>query len=137
MSIAIPYVRTAVLAAGLAALAACAPVAPPPGALAPALGAQCFFGSTISGFKPSGPTAVNVRSSVAGVYRVELASPCGDLRAVEKLLLDSRRSGISVCPGADVTVIASSPAGPRSCPGRSIRKLDDAEVAALPAAERP
>ena len=137
MTLATRSVRTAAFAGGLAAMAACAPVAPPPGAIAPALGGQCFFASTISGFKPSGPMAVNVRSSVAGIYRVELATPCGDLRAAEKLLLDSRRSGISVCPGADVTVIASSPAGPRSCPGRSIRKLADAEVAALPGSERP
>lgn len=120
----------------VAAAAACAPVTPPPGAIATAAAGQCFFASTISGFKPAGATAVNVRSATAGVYRVELASPC-DVRTAEKVLLDSRAAGLSVCPGADVTLIASGPAGPRSCPGRSLRKLAEAEVAALPPAERP
>ncbi len=123
------------------AAAACTPVAPPPGGGGggpiAAAGGECFFASTITTFKPSGATAVNVRSSNAGVYRAELAAPCGDLRAAEKVLLDSRSAGASVCAGADATLIVSSPAGSRACPARSLRRLTDTEVASLPAAERP
>jgi hypothetical protein len=127
----------AALGAAGAGLLACAPVAPPPGPFAAAASSQCFFSSTVSGFKPAGPGAVNVRSATSGVYRVDLAAPCGDLRAAERILLDSRASGASVCPGADVTMIVSSPAGARACPGRSIRKLSETEVAGLPQAEQP
>lgn len=131
-------IRSLLLATAAVTLAAaCAPVAPPPGPFSAAASGQCFFASTITTFKPSGATALNVRSSTSGVYRAELAAPCGDLRAAEKVLLDSRAAGASVCTGADATLIVSSPAGSRSCPVRSLRQLNDVEVAALPTAERP
>ena len=133
-------IRSLLLASALSlAAVACAPVAPPPsGPLTTATRGDCFFASTITAFKPSAnATAINVRSSAAGVYRAELAAPCGDLRAAEKVLLDSRAAGASVCTGADATLIVSSPAGSRSCPVRSLRRLTDTEVAALPAPERP
>jgi hypothetical protein len=121
-----------------AAFAACAPVAAPPGPIASVASGQCFFSSTISGFKPAASgTALNVRSATSGVYRLDLASPCGDLRAAERILIDSRASGPAVCPGGDVRLIVSSPAGARSCPGVALRKLSEAEAGGLPAAERP
>jgi hypothetical protein len=122
-----------------AAAASCAPVPSPtikPGLLAQGP-RQCFFASTISGFRESGPNQVNFRVGAGDVYQLDLATACGDLRGAEKVLLDSRAAGSSVCEGLDVDLIVPAAAGPRRCPGRGIRKLNPAEVAALPSAQRP
>lgn len=122
-----------------AAATGCAPVPSPtvgPGPIAQGP-RQCFFASTISGFRESAPGQVNVRVGAGDVYQLDLATPCGDLRGAEKVLLDSRAAGSSVCEGLDVDLIVPAAAGPRRCPGRGIRKMDPAEVAALPASQRP
>jgi hypothetical protein len=128
-------------AAVSAALAACAPTPPPPGGFGPVAGAprQCFFASTVSGFREVGNDRVNFRVSGRDVYQLELFGTCPELRGSEKVLLDSRGGGASVCSGLDVDLIVPTniTAAPRRCPGRSIRKLTETEVAALPAGQRP
>lgn len=135
--------RPALAAAGLsAALTACAPVAPPPGQLAaagptPTAGRQCFYTSRITGFRAAGDRAVNLRVSEREVYQVALFSPCPEVRGAERILVDSRAGGSSVCTGLDVEVIVPGAAGPRRCPASSLRRLAEAEVTALPANQRP
>ena len=134
--------RSAALAALLlAGAAACAPVTPPPpGPLAagPAPGRQCFFPSTVSGFREGEDRrSAYLRVSGRDVYRVDLFGPCPDLSSAERILLDSRAGGASVCEGLDVTLIVPSNIGPQRCPARALRKLAEAEVQALPARFRP
>lgn len=127
------------LAAGALALsaAACAPNSSPEVAsAADRASRQCFFPSTVSGFREAGDRAVNLRAR-GDVYRLELLAACPDLRSAEKVLLDSRAGGSSVCTGLDVTMIVPTSTGPRRCPGRSLRKLAAAETATLPSAQRP
>ena len=130
------FISGAVLATLCGAVAACAPVTPPPGAVASLPAGQCFFASTITGFKEAGG-GVNVRAGTSDVYRVAFASRCDGLSGADRVLLDSRAGGASVCAGLDVDLILATASGPRRCPGQAIRKLSPAEVAALPAAERP
>lgn len=130
----------AAFAAALALLvvSACAPGASRPGPeLAQVEQRQCFFASTVTGFREVGPQTVNVRAGAADVYRLELARACPGLGAAEKILLDSRAAGSSVCAGLDVDVLFAAAAGPRRCPGRSLRKLSETDVAALPEGQRP
>ena len=130
----------AVLALLAATAGACAPVAPPPG---PAAGGgaprQCFFASTVSGFREAAAgQRVNFRVGVNDVYAVDLFAPCPELRSAEKVLLDSRAGGSSVCSGLDVELIVPvGNAPPKRCVGRSVRKLSPNEIAALAPRERP
>lgn len=126
-------------AAGLlTAAAACAPAASPPGGtpLAVRQPQQCFFASTVSSYREAGDRAVNLRAG-RNAYQLELFAPCPELGRAQKILLDSRAGGSSICTGLDVEVIVPTSIGPRRCPGRSLRRLTDAETAALPAAQRP
>jgi hypothetical protein len=131
------------LAPTLAAIAlltatACAPVAPPPGPLAGGPARQCFFASTVNGFREAaGGQVVNFSVGANQVYQVELFGRCSDLGRAEKVLLDSRAGGSSVCSGLDVELIVPTPTGPRRCPGRSLRRLTETEIAALPSREKP
>jgi hypothetical protein len=124
-----------------ATLVACAPVAPPPppGAMAAATtGRQCFFPSTVSGFREGADRrTAYLRVSGREVYQVDLFAPCPDLASAERILLDSRGGGASVCTGLDVTLIVPGPIGPQRCPATSLRRLAETEVEALPARYRP
>lgn len=130
--------RLSLLAGMLAATtAACAPTLPP---RAPQLvqgePRQCFFASTVSSFRQAGDRSVNLRAG-RDVYQLELLGSCPDIRRAERVLLDSRAGGSSVCAGLDVELIVPTSVGPRRCPGRTLRRLAEAEVRDLPAAQRP
>jgi hypothetical protein len=123
----------------LAALAACAPKAPPdPGAAAVRGPRQCFYAQNVTSYREAGDDAVHLRVGVKQIWRMEFAGSCPDVRwSFARIGLQQRGSGGSICGGFDVDVITDDLGFPRRCPVRTVRRLSDAEVAALPADQRP
>ncbi|WP_374472449.1 DUF6491 family protein [Phenylobacterium sp.] len=102
----------------------------------PTGGRQCFWASSVNGFRAVDERAVNLRVGVRDVYRLELIGPCPDVDWATRIAIQSR-GGNSICTGLDAVLIAPSPIGPQRCLVRNVRKLTAAEVAALPDAARP
>lgn len=130
-------------AAGLVALSGCAPQPPLAGAPmaaaaepgAPA-GRQCFWADRVNSFASVDDRVVNVRVGVKEIYQFEMFGRCHDIDWSQRIGIVSR-GGSTICSGLDAEVIAPSPIGPQRCPVRNIRRLTEAEVAALPPRARP
>jgi len=130
----IRLVASTCIAAALAAAAA----APASAQTKPAR--QCFFSSQLSSWKEVGDSAVNLRVGVSDIYRLDLLSPCPDLRWAEAVGIETRGGDSHICSGLDVSLIV--PRGvthtvPQRCMATSLRKLSREEAAALPKSERP
>ena len=128
------------LLAFAAALAACAPTPPadPAAAAAARSPRQCFYAQNVTSYREAGAEAVHLRVGVKQVWRMEFAGSCPDVRwSVGRIGLQQRGSGGSICGGFDVDVVTEDGVRPRRCPVRTVRRLSDAEVAALPADQRP
>ncbi len=133
--------RLAASGAALAALAlsACAPTMayPAGGAMAQApQGRECFFTRNVNGFSAPDDDTLYVRVGVNDVYELQMFSPCPDMDWANRLAIVSR-TGSTICRGTDATIISPGPLGEQRCLVRSVRKLTEAEAAALPAGRRP
>lgn len=127
--------KTLVPVLAVAALAGCAPMAPP--AAAADGSRQCFFTRQANGFAAVSERLVNVRVGVNEVWQLELAGTCLDIDWASRIALTSRGSS-TICEGYDALIIAPSPVGgPQRCLVRNVRKLTEAEIAALPKGGRP
>ena len=115
-----------------------APAAPAAdkGAKAPAEGRRCFRPDDVNGWRPGDQRTVYVRAGVNRVFRMELMIPCPDINWSERIGIEARGSPW-ICSGLDATIISPSSIGPRRCPVTSIQELSPAELAALPARQRP
>lgn len=131
-----------------AAVAACAPppAAPDPGsslaqaqAQAPAPAPrQCFFAGNVNSYREAGPEAVNLRVGASQVWRLELFGNCPDIRwSFGRIALQQRGGGSSICGGMQVDVLTNDAGRVRRCPVRTVRRLSEGEVAALPSDQRP
>ncbi|HEY0053204.1 MAG TPA: DUF6491 family protein [Caulobacteraceae bacterium] len=133
------HARSLLLAAAGAALflgAGCAMSDGP--ARADAAPRQCFFVSQVNGFASDNERVVNLRVGVNDIYRAELFGPCSNVDWSQRIAIRARGGGSSVCSGHDAELIVPATSGrPQTCQLRSIRKLSDAEIAALPGRERP
>lgn len=128
------------LAIAVLCLSACAPNAQLPTAAAPQASAarQCFFASNVNSYREAGDEAVHLRVGANQVWRMEFAGSCPDVRwSFGRIALQQRGGGGSICGGMDVDVLTDDAGFPRRCPVRSVRRLTDAEVAALPQEQRP
>jgi hypothetical protein len=65
-----------------------------------------------------------------------LLGRCSEIDWANRIALTSK-GGSMICTAMDAEVIAPTTLGPTRCPVDDIRKLTKAEVAALPAKERP
>lgn len=90
-------------------------------------GRQCFFPSQVTGYTEAGENQIYVHTGPRDVYLFETFGNCHDLKWSEAIGFDHRGTG-TICSGLDVTLIVPTPIGPRRCPVRMIRKLNEAEA---------
>ncbi|ODT89440.1 DUF6491 family protein [Phenylobacterium sp. SCN 70-31] len=133
-------IRTALAIAAVSlAAAAAAPLAvarspDEPAAAKPAR--QCFWTRQVNNFASEDGRTVNVRVGVKDVYQFQLMGPCGDVEWNTKIAIRSR-GGSQICSGLDAEIISPTSIGPQTCPVTNVRKLTDAEIAALPKRAKP
>ena len=127
------------LAAGLLALAAAPGAAArsptEPAAAAPAK-KQCFWTRQISNFASDDDRVVNVRVGVKDVYRFEMFGRCDEVDWAQGIAVRSRGSSY-ICSGLDTEIVTPSSLGPHRCHVRTVRKLTEDEIKALPKRARP
>lgn len=132
-----PIYATGCGAAALAAvlvLGGCA--AQPSRELAAQDNRKCFYADNVNGFTAVDDDTVNLRVGANDVYQLELLGPCPDVDWSLKIGIQSRGSSW-ICSGLDATLITPSAIGPQRCPVRTITALTPAQIAALPAGQRP
>jgi hypothetical protein len=123
-----------------AALAACAP--PPAPGTGPQAAArsprQCFYASSVNNFQEVGDEAVNVRVGANQIWRLDFLGRCPGIEwSSSGIGLQQRGGGGAICNGFDVDVITTGGTGLPRCPVRSVRRLTDVEIAALPDRQKP
>lgn len=126
-------------AACVAALTAAAPMAAaksPAAAPAPAQKKQCFWTRQINGFASNDDRIVNVRVGVKDVYQFEMFGRCDEVDWANQIAVRSRGSSY-ICSGLDAEIISPTSLGPHRCPVRTVRKLSEEEIKALPKHARP
>jgi hypothetical protein len=129
-------------AASLAALAAApmaaakSPTEPAPAAAKPTARKQCFWTRQINSFASNDDRIVNVRVGVRDVYQFEMFGRCDEVDWASNIAVRSRGSSY-ICSGLDAEIISPSSLGPHRCPVRTVRKLSEDEIKALPKHPRP
>ncbi|HEY8618189.1 DUF6491 family protein [Phenylobacterium sp.] len=99
-------------------------------------GRQCFWASSVNGFRAVDDRTVNLRVGVRDIYQLDLIGPCPEVDWASQIGIQSR-GGNSICTGLDAVLIAPTSIGPQRCHVRTVRRLTPPEVAALPDAARP
>lgn len=97
---------------------------------------QCFWTHQIHNFASDDDRVVNLRVGIRDVYQLEMFGRCQDVDWTQNIAVVSRGSS-SICTGLDATIITPSPIGPMRCPVKTVRKLTEAEIKALPKRSRP
>jgi len=97
---------------------------------------QCFWTHQVHNFASADDRVVNLRVGVKEVYQLEMFGRCQDVDWSQNIAIVSRGSS-SICTGLDATIITPSPIGPMRCPVKTVRKLTEAEIKALPRGSRP
>ena len=97
---------------------------------------QCFWTHQINSFASPDDQTVNVRVGVKDVYQFELLARCPEVNWNQEIAVRSRGSS-HICSGLDAEVISPSSIGPQRCAVRTVRKLTEAEIAALPKRGKP
>lgn len=130
-------------AASLAVLTAAAPMAAAKSPTDPAAAAakttpkkQCFWTRQINGFASNDDRIVNVRVGVRDVYQFEMFGRCDEVDWANNIAVRSRGSSY-ICSGLDAEIISPSSLGPHRCPVKTVRKLSEDEIKALPKHARP
>ncbi len=107
----------------------------------PAPGRQCFFQQQVDNFRTSsGGTAVYLKVRGQGVYQLSAAGDCSDLYNTPQMAITpAAGTGFSrLCTDDWVNLSAPARAGAaQGCRAVIEKKLTDAEIAALPASDRP
>lgn len=98
---------------------------------------ECFFANDANSFSPVDENRVNVRVGAFDVYQLTLFAPCFDIDWSNRIALIAR-GGSNICTGPDSSeIISPTPLGTRRCQVKEVRRLTKADVAALPANQRP
>lgn len=97
---------------------------------------QCFWANQVNNFAAESDEVVNVRVGVRDIYRLELFGACPEIDWTQKIAIVSR-GGSTICSGLDAEIITPSSIGPQRCTVRKVRKLNEAEIKALPAKAKP
>ncbi len=125
------------------ALSACAVPPPAPSPMAAAApgpgGRQCFWASSVRNFREVGDEAVLVRVNANEIFRLDFQGRCPGIRWNSSAIGLQQRGGGggAICDGLDVDVVTRDNTVIPRCPVRSVRRLSEAEVAALPDNQRP
>ncbi len=113
-----------------AALAGCA--AQPQGPAAGASGRQCFHAGSVNDFDARGNDVIDVRSGANRYFRLQLFPGCPNTNWTRQVALRTTSGSSWICQGMDAELIVPEPGiGPQRCLVTSVRRLSDAEVAAL------
>jgi hypothetical protein len=125
------------LIVGAVALAGCAPTASTERAESVGPERQCLFQDQIQSFRVRDQT-IYLRGSGTTVFQLEAAGHCRDLDGAMGLAFLPQGGLTQICTG-DWTMIVPNGATPpvTPCRVRIVKKLTDAEIAALPARDRP
>lgn len=124
-------------AAGAVALAPTEPVhAAPPPADRPAR--QCFNTANVYGYSAPDSRTLYVRVGAKEVWRLDVFGTCPELEWSDRIALKARGT-TTVCGPLDVDVIVLGrrPTGPERCAVTAVRRMTEAELAALPKRSRP
>lgn len=127
--------KTPVALAALAVAASgCAPTA---GMDSPREPRQCFFVNEVRSFASSDDRKVYVRTGSNEVFELTTFS-CNNVDWSTSIGVAARGGGSSICSGFDADLIVPDlGTGRRTCPVTAVRRLTEAELAALPARDRP
>ncbi len=119
----------------LGALSACAPTTP---GMTRADGErQCFFISQVRSFASSDDRRVFVETGSNEVFELQTFG-CSNVDWSTSIGIRSTTGGSSVCSGLDAELIVPDlPGGRTTCPVTGVRRLSEAELAALPERDRP
>jgi hypothetical protein len=129
--------KNALIAAAVGTLTASTGIAKSPEADKPAKPrSQCFWTDQVNNFASNDNRIVNLRVGVSEVYQLEMFGRCLDVDWTHNIAVVSR-GGSHICSGLDAEIIAPSRIGSQRCPVKSVRKLTDAEIKALPKGSRP
>ncbi|WP_296818626.1 DUF6491 family protein [Brevundimonas sp.] len=119
--------RTPLALGALFLATACAPTAMD----GPRQPRECFFASEVDSFASSENRVVYVRTSRDEVFRLDTFS-CGNVDWSQSIGIRPTGGGSSVCSGFDAELIVPDIGrGTTTCPVTGVRRLTDAEVAAL------
>lgn len=132
-----PVAALGAIAASALAISACAPTMG--GTETAAMTTEpreCFFTRNVNGFSAPDNDTLYLRVGVNDVYEMQMFGTCPEMDWAQSLAIQSR-SGSTVCSGMDATIIAPTAIGAQRCPVRAVRKLSEAETAALPPERRP
>ena len=113
-----------------AALAGCAPQ--PQGPAAATSGRQCFHAGSVNDFDARGNDVIDVRAGANRYFRLQLFPGCPNTNWTRQVALRTTSGSSWICQGLDAELIVPDPGiGPQRCLVTSVRRLSDAEVAAL------
>lgn len=119
----------------LGATAACAPTTP--GMAGTGGERQCFFVNEVRSFASSDDRVVYVDTGSNEVFELQTFG-CSNVDWSTSIGIRTTSGGSSICSGLDAELIVPDlPGGRSTCPVTSVRRLTDAEVAALPDRDRP
>ena len=99
-------------------------------------GRNCFNLSEVNGWRAGQGDTVYVRVGVNRIFRMRLMGACPDVNWSEHIGIEASPTRW-ICTGLNATIIAPSSIGPRRCPVTDLQELTPAEIAALPARQRP
>lgn len=126
--------RTPPILAALA-LGACAPTAP--GMAQTGAPRECFFVHEVQSFASSNDRFVYVRTGRDEVFELTTLG-CSNTDWSHQIGIAARGGGSSVCTSMDAELIVPGlPGGRTTCPVTGVRRLSEAELAALPERDRP
>ena len=130
---------SAIVLSAASALAACAPVSTSADGVATAATARpCIFQNDIRSFRVSNDERnVYVRGLDKTVYRLEVAGACPELDNTLAIGFAPRGGMNSLCTGDYTRLVVGGSPSTMPCSVRMTGALTEAEVAALPARERP
>ena len=126
-------VRSSAILLCVGAIAAFAGCAPQPDSVRHASsGRECFHAGSVNDFDARGGDVVDVRSGANRYYRLQLFSGCPNLDWTRRVALRTTSGSSWICQGMDAEIIVPEPGiGPQRCLVTSVRRLSDAEIAAL------
>ena len=98
---------------------------------------QCFQSSLVNGYKAVDEQAVLLRVGASEVWRLNFQGSCPNIGfAFGRIGLEQRIGG-QICRGYNADVVFDDRGFPRRCPVAEVRRLTQAEIAALPDGARP
>ena len=98
---------------------------------------ECFDKDFVTGFSSPNEDTVYVRVSSKEIWRLDLFTSCPDVDWRQSVGIKTHGTSF-VCSGLDIELIVPNHGmGPNRCMVRSIHKMTQAEIDALPKRDRP